>query len=97
MDSGCSRHMVWRRELLSEFIAYDGGYVTFGGGAYGERIIGKGRLKKGQLNFEDVYLVSGLKYNLFSVSKMCDRKIFVLFTDTACYVLSPDFVMPDEN
>ena len=68
MDSGCSRHMVWKRELLSEFITFDGGYVTFGGGAYGGRIMGKCRLKTGQLDFEDVYLVSGLKYKLFSVS-----------------------------
>ena len=97
MDSGCSRHMVWKRELLSEFITFDGGYVTFGGGAYGGRIMGKGRLKTGKLDFEDVYLVSGLKYNLFSVSQMCDRKNFVLFTDKACYVLSEDFVMPDES
>ena len=97
MDSGCSRHMVWKRELHSEFLAFDGEYVTFGGGAYGGRIMGKGRLKTGQLDFEDVYLVSGLKYNLFSVSQMCDRKNFVLFTNKACYVLSQDFVMPDES
>ena len=60
--------MVWKRELLSEFAAFDGGYVTFGGGAYGGKILGKGKLKNGKIDFEDVYLASGLKYNLFSVS-----------------------------
>ncbi|GJX13976.1 putative ribonuclease H-like domain-containing protein [Tanacetum coccineum] len=29
--------------------------------------------------------------------KMCDKKNKVLFTDTECLVLSPDFKLPDEN
>nr|GEV90443.1 putative ribonuclease H-like domain-containing protein [Tanacetum cinerariifolium] len=36
-------------------------------------------------------------YNLFSVSQMCDKKNKVLFTNTDCLVLSPDFKLPDEN
>ncbi|GJT36276.1 putative ribonuclease H-like domain-containing protein [Tanacetum coccineum] len=31
------------------------------------------------------------------VSQMCDKKNKVLFTDTECLVLSPDFKLPDEN
>nr|GEU88417.1 putative ribonuclease H-like domain-containing protein [Tanacetum cinerariifolium] len=31
------------------------------------------------------------------VSQMCDKKNIVLFTDTECLVLSPEFKMPDEN
>nr|GEU74448.1 hypothetical protein [Tanacetum cinerariifolium] len=38
-----------------------------------------------------------LKFNLFSVSQMCDKKNSVLFTDTECLVLSPDFKLPDES
>ncbi|GJW32076.1 ribonuclease H-like domain-containing protein [Tanacetum coccineum] len=38
-----------------------------------------------------------LKFNLFSVSQMCDKKNSVLFTDTECVVLSPDFKLLDEN
>ncbi|GKD98180.1 putative ribonuclease H-like domain-containing protein [Tanacetum coccineum] len=30
-------------------------------------------------------------------SLMCDKKNYVLFTDTACFVLSPDFKLPDES
>nr|GEV92744.1 hypothetical protein [Tanacetum cinerariifolium] len=37
-----------------------------------------------------------LKFNLFSVSQMCDKKNSVLFTDTKCLVLSPEFKLPDE-
>nr|GEU42602.1 putative ribonuclease H-like domain-containing protein [Tanacetum cinerariifolium] len=38
-----------------------------------------------------------LKFNLFSVSQMCDKKNNVLFTDTKCLVLSPDFKLPDAS
>ncbi|GJR89460.1 hypothetical protein Tco_0213471 [Tanacetum coccineum] len=36
-------------------------------------------------------------FNLFSVLQMCDKKNKVLFIDTECLVLSPDFKLPDEN
>ncbi|GJW16122.1 hypothetical protein Tco_0020255 [Tanacetum coccineum] len=38
VDSGCSRHMTGNIAHLSDFKDFDGGYVTFGGGAYGGRI-----------------------------------------------------------
>ncbi|GKG53510.1 hypothetical protein Tco_0554910, partial [Tanacetum coccineum] len=43
VDSGCSRHMTGNIAThLLDFKDFDGGYVTFGGGAYGGRITGKG-------------------------------------------------------
>ncbi|GJS89773.1 hypothetical protein Tco_0772409 [Tanacetum coccineum] len=45
VDSGCSRHMTWNISYLSDFKEFDGGYVTFGGGAKGGKITGKGTLK----------------------------------------------------
>ncbi|GJR72169.1 putative ribonuclease H-like domain-containing protein [Tanacetum coccineum] len=97
VDSGCSRHMTGNIAYLSDFKEFDGGYVAFGGGAYGGRITGKGTLKTDNLDFEDVYFVNELKFNLFSVSQMCDKKNYVLFTDTKCLLLSPNFKLPDEN
>ncbi|GJW09565.1 putative ribonuclease H-like domain-containing protein [Tanacetum coccineum] len=97
IDSGCSRHMTGNIAYLSDFKEFDGGYVTFGGGAHGGRISGKGTLKTDSLDFEDVYFVNELKFNLFSVSQMCDKKNYVLFTDTECLVLSPNFKLPDES
>ncbi|GJZ87984.1 putative ribonuclease H-like domain-containing protein [Tanacetum coccineum] len=97
VDSGCSRHMTGNMSYLSDFKEFDGGYVTFRGGAKGGKITGKGTLKTGKLDFEDVYFVKELQFNLFSVSQMCDKKNSVLFTDTACFVLSPDFKLPDES
>ncbi|GJT01997.1 putative ribonuclease H-like domain-containing protein [Tanacetum coccineum] len=63
----------------------------------GGRITSKGKISTGKLDFEDVYFVKELKFNLFSVSQMCDKKNNVLFTNTECVVLSPDFKLLDEN
>ncbi|GKE03039.1 hypothetical protein Tco_1391022 [Tanacetum coccineum] len=41
VDSGCSRHMTGNKAYLSDFKEFDGGYVTFEGGAYGGKISGK--------------------------------------------------------
>ncbi|GKA42024.1 putative ribonuclease H-like domain-containing protein [Tanacetum coccineum] len=38
-----------------------------------------------------------LKFNLFSVSQICDMKNNVLFTETECLILFPDFKIPDES
>ncbi|GJR15316.1 hypothetical protein Tco_0797968 [Tanacetum coccineum] len=97
VDSGCSRHMTGNIAHLSDFKDFDGGYVTFGGGAYRGRITGKGTIKTDNLDFDDVYFVKELKFNLFSVSQMCDKKNYVLFTDSECLVMSPNFKLPDEN
>ncbi|GKA25969.1 putative ribonuclease H-like domain-containing protein [Tanacetum coccineum] len=42
VDSGCSRHMTRNIAHLSDFKDFDGGYVTFCGGAHGGRITGTG-------------------------------------------------------
>nr|GEX65533.1 retrotransposon protein, putative, unclassified [Tanacetum cinerariifolium] len=82
---------------LSDFEELNGGYVAFGGNPKGDKISDKGKIKTGKLDFDDVYFVNELKFNLFSVSQMCDKNNSVLFTDTECLVLSPDFKLPDES
>ncbi|GJT82656.1 putative ribonuclease H-like domain-containing protein [Tanacetum coccineum] len=77
----CSKHMTRNIAYLLDFKEFDGGYVAFGGGAYGGRITGRGILKTDNLDFKDVYFFNELKFNLFSVSQMCDKKNYVLFTD----------------
>ncbi|GJX61588.1 putative ribonuclease H-like domain-containing protein [Tanacetum coccineum] len=68
-----------------------------GNNAKGGKITGKGKIRTGKLDFEDVYFMKELKFNLFSVSQMCDKKNSVLFTETECLVLSPDFKLLDES
>ncbi|GJR15232.1 putative ribonuclease H-like domain-containing protein [Tanacetum coccineum] len=96
VDSGCSRHMTGNKAYLAEFQDFNGGPVAFGGSK--GYITGKGKIKTGKLDFEDVCFVKELQhFNLFSVSQMCDKKNKVLFTDSECLVLSPGFKLPDEN
>ncbi|GKE04233.1 hypothetical protein Tco_1396251, partial [Tanacetum coccineum] len=45
VDSGCSRHMTGNMSYLSDFKEFDRGYVTFGGGAKGEKLV---RMKNGK-------------------------------------------------
>nr|GEX76335.1 retrovirus-related Pol polyprotein from transposon TNT 1-94 [Tanacetum cinerariifolium] len=97
IDSGSSRHMTGNMSYLSDFEELNGGYVAFGGNPKGGKIFGKGKIRTGKLDFDDVYFFKELKFNLFSVSQMCDKKNSVLFTDTKCLVLSPDFKLSDEN
>nr|GFA96392.1 ribonuclease H-like domain-containing protein [Tanacetum cinerariifolium] len=97
IDSGCSRHMTGNMSYLSDFDELNGGYVAFGGNPKGGKITGKGKIKTGKLDFDHVYFVKEIKFNLFSVSQMCDKKNNVLFTDTECLVLSSDFKLPDAS
>ncbi|GJS10189.1 putative ribonuclease H-like domain-containing protein [Tanacetum coccineum] len=91
-SAGCS----WRSQR------YHGGSKYNSGSSLGNcsrgYITGKGKIKTGKLDFEDVCFVKELQhFNLFSVSQMCDKKNKVLFTDSECLVLSPEFKLPDEN
>ncbi|GJS87923.1 putative ribonuclease H-like domain-containing protein [Tanacetum coccineum] len=95
-DSGCSGHMTGNKDHLEDFEEFKGGSVTFGGSK--GYITGKGRIKVGNLDFDSVSFVKELgHFNLFSISQICDKQYKVLFTETECLVVSPDFKMPDEN
>ncbi|GJS55436.1 ribonuclease H-like domain-containing protein [Tanacetum coccineum] len=96
-DSGCSRHMTGNKSYLTDYQDIDGGFVAFDGSPKGGKIIRKGKIRTEKLDFEDVYFVKELKFNLFSVSQMCDKKNCVLFTETKCLVLSPDFKLLDKS
>ncbi|GJU21218.1 hypothetical protein Tco_1154560 [Tanacetum coccineum] len=96
-DSGCSRHMTGNKDFLTDYQDIDGGFVAFGGGTRGGKITGKGKIRTNKLDFEDVFFVKELNFNLFSVSQMCDKKNNVLFTETESLVLSPGFKLLDEN
>ncbi|GJX81706.1 ribonuclease H-like domain-containing protein [Tanacetum coccineum] len=96
-DSGCSRHLTGNKSFLTDYRDINGGFVTFVGSPKGGKITGKGKIRNGKLDFEDVYFMKELKFNLFSVSQMCDKKNNILFTETECLILSPNFKLLDEN
>nr|GEU97400.1 reverse transcriptase domain-containing protein [Tanacetum cinerariifolium] len=82
---------------LSEFKEISGGYVAFGGNLKGGKITCKCKIRTSKLDFDDVYFVKELKFNLFNVSQMHDKKNSVLFTNTKCTVLSSDIKLLDDN
>ncbi|GJR46317.1 ribonuclease H-like domain-containing protein [Tanacetum coccineum] len=96
-DSGCSRHMTGNKSYLTDYQDIDSGFVTFARSPKGGKITEKGKIRTKKLDFKDVYFVKELKFNLFSVSQMCDKKNSVLFTKTECLVLSPDFKLHDKS
>ncbi|GJW64683.1 retrovirus-related pol polyprotein from transposon TNT 1-94, partial [Tanacetum coccineum] len=97
IDSGWSRHMTGNMSCLTDFEEIDRGYVAFGGNPKGGKITGRGTIKTDNLDFENVYFVRELKFNLLSVSQMYDKKNSVLFNDTECIVLSSNFKLTDES
>nr|GEU39934.1 putative ribonuclease H-like domain-containing protein [Tanacetum cinerariifolium] len=88
-DGGCSRYMTGNISYLSDYEPFDGGYVSFGQRKC--KTIGKGTIKTDKLEFENVYFVKDLKYNLISVSQIYDNKNSVLFIESECIVLGRDF------
>nr|GEV16509.1 hypothetical protein [Tanacetum cinerariifolium] len=68
INSRCLRHMIGNMYYLSDFEEINGEYVAFGGNPKGGKISGKGKIRTGKLDFDDVYFVKELKFNLFSVS-----------------------------
>ncbi|GJT94615.1 hypothetical protein Tco_1090133 [Tanacetum coccineum] len=97
VDSGCSSHMTGNKAYLSDYEDYNGGFVAFGSDPKGGKITGRGKIKTANLDFDDVYFVDELKFNLFFVSQMCDKKNSVLFTETECLILSLSFKLFDES
>ncbi|GJW03895.1 putative ribonuclease H-like domain-containing protein [Tanacetum coccineum] len=97
VDSGCSSHLTGNKAYLSDYEDYNGGFVAFESDPKGGKLTGKGKIKTTNLDFDDVYFVYELKFNLFSVSQMCDKKNSVFFTESECLILSPSFKLLDES
>ena len=89
LDSGCSRHMTGNKSLLNNIKKVAAGDVTFGDSSKG-RIIGIGDIGNDRVKISNVQLVTGLKYNLLSISQLCDNEYKVIFYPTHCSILNKD-------
>nr|GEY57401.1 copia protein [Tanacetum cinerariifolium] len=91
IDSGCSKHMMGNRALLTNFMEKLFGTVRFGNNdfsviaAYGDVVIGSMNIKK-------IYYVEGLGHNIFSVGQFCDKGLEVAFRKSTCFVRNEDGV-----
>jgi hypothetical protein len=91
IDSGCSKRMTGDKSKFLTLSDSKLGNVTFGNDAPG-KIKGKGivSLSNRKRKAQDVLFVEGLKYNLLSVSQVCDRGCEVVFTSKDCRIKSVD-------
>jgi hypothetical protein len=88
MDSGCSRHVTKNKKWFSSLTPLSHKeYVTFGNDKKG-KVLGTGVIKVNDwFTLNDVALVDMLRYNLLSVSQLCDADLSVLFRKSDSYVL----------
>jgi hypothetical protein len=88
MDSGFSRHMIRNKKWFSNLTPLSHKeYVTFGDDKKG-KVLGIGVMKVNDcFILNDVALVDRLRYNLLSVSQLCDADLSVFFHKTYLHVL----------
>ncbi|KAJ9539364.1 LOW QUALITY PROTEIN: hypothetical protein OSB04_032097 [Centaurea solstitialis] len=89
MDSGCSKHMTGRKELLANFKQKYGGNVRFGN-KLSAPIMGYGDILHHKITINIVAYVEGLSHNLLSIGKFCDKKLEVNFWETRCCIRTYD-------
>jgi hypothetical protein len=88
MDFGCSRHMIRNKKWFSNLTPLSHKeYMTFEDDKKG-KVLGTGVIKVNDcFTLNDVTLVDRLRYNLLSVSQLCDTDLSVLFCKSDSYVL----------
>jgi hypothetical protein len=88
MDFGCSRHMTGNKKWFSSLTPLSHKeYVTFGDDKKG-KVLGTGVIKVNDcFNLNDVALVDMLRYNLLSVSQLCDADLSVVLRKSDSHVL----------
>jgi hypothetical protein len=88
MDSSCSRHMIGNKKWFSNLIPLPHKeYVTFEDDKKG-KVLGTDVIKVNDcFTLNDVALVDRLRYNLLSISQLCDADLSVLFRKSDSHVL----------
>ncbi|GKC68317.1 retrovirus-related pol polyprotein from transposon TNT 1-94, partial [Tanacetum coccineum] len=78
--SGCSRHMTGVKSNLQKYVEQPGPKVVFRDDSTCTTE-GYGSIKCNGIVFTKVAFVNGLKYNLISISQLCDAKYIVQFNE----------------
>ncbi|GKD09999.1 retrovirus-related pol polyprotein from transposon TNT 1-94 [Tanacetum coccineum] len=87
LDSGCSRHMVGVKSYLHKYVEQPGPKVVFGDDS-ACTTEGYDFIKCNGIVFTKVAFVNGLKYNLVSISQLCDAKYIVRFNEKSGTILN---------
>nr|GEW69995.1 integrase, catalytic region, zinc finger, CCHC-type, peptidase aspartic, catalytic [Tanacetum cinerariifolium] len=89
IDSGCSKHMMGNRALLTNFVEKFLGTVRFGNNDFAV-IAGYGDVVIGSMTIKKAYYVEVLGHKLFSVGEFCDKGLEVAFRKSTCFVRNED-------
>ncbi|GKE17840.1 hypothetical protein Tco_1425417 [Tanacetum coccineum] len=74
VDSGCSSHMTGNKAYLLDYEDFNGGFVAFGNDPKGGKIMGKGKIKTANLDFDDTEcLILSPTFKLLDESKVILR------------------------
>ncbi|GJZ75156.1 hypothetical protein Tco_0639621 [Tanacetum coccineum] len=80
LNSGCLRHMIGVKSYLPKYEEWPGPKVVFGDDSTCTTK-GYGSIKCNGIVFTKLAFVNGLKYNLISISQLCDAKYIVQFDE----------------
>ncbi|GJR31936.1 retrovirus-related pol polyprotein from transposon TNT 1-94 [Tanacetum coccineum] len=96
LDSGCSKSMTGVKSYLHKYVKQPGPKVVFGDNSscITERY---GSINCGGVVFTKVAFVNGLKYNLISISQLCDAKYIVEFDDKFTNTLVDEIGIDDSS
>jgi hypothetical protein len=88
IDSGCSRHITRNKKWFSSLTHLSHKeYVTFGDDKKG-MVLGTSIIKVNDcFTLNDVALMDRFRYNLLSVSQLCDANLSVFFRKSDSHVL----------
>ncbi|GKD09865.1 hypothetical protein Tco_1189550 [Tanacetum coccineum] len=78
--SGCSMHMTCVKSYMHKYVEQPGPKVVFGDDSTCTTK-GYGSIKCNGIVFKNVAFINGLKYNLISISQLCDAKYIVQFDE----------------
>jgi hypothetical protein len=79
--------------LFSSITKINSGKVIFRDNSKG-KIIGVGNIGgKSSPSIEKVFLMNDLKYNLLSISQLCDKEFKIMFNHVCCLILENDKVL----
>ena len=84
LDSGCLRYMIVDKSQFITLEAKNRRMITFGDNNK-KKIIGIGNIGITLSTcIENMLLVDGLKYNLLSISQLCDKDYKIVFKSSMC-------------
>jgi hypothetical protein len=88
MDSGCSRHMIENKKWFFSLTPLSHKeYMTFGDDKNG-KVLGTSVIKVNDcFTLNDITLMDRLRYNLLSVSQLCDVDLSVFFRKSDLHIL----------